>query len=128
MTDDNTLIGDLGMPADTVFVQYICPSCTWAPIVPRAKALWCLFCGADILMTELGERTREEFKTQAPHVVVRSAMTDDPLAVFKSGFEAGRRGYDPRLCPYDKGTKEFGEWQRGQRIGTHYPHLQPDAT
>jgi hypothetical protein len=41
----------------------------------------------------------------------------DPLSVFEAGLGAGSRGDDPRSCPHDKMTLEFGEWQRGHRLG-----------
>lgn len=43
--------------------------------------------------------------------------TTDLMAPFGEGLKAGIVGCDPRECPYDKMTKEWGEWQRGQTIG-----------
>ena len=43
--------------------------------------------------------------------------TTDHMAPFKEGLGAGLVGADPRVCPYDKMTKEWDEWQRGQAIG-----------
>lgn len=46
-------------------------------------------------------------------------MSEEPsgIFIFIEGVEAGLAGEDPRLCPYDKMTKEAAEWHRGQRSG-----------
>lgn len=41
-----------------------------------------------------------------------------PMQPFCEGYVAGIRGVgDPRCCPYDKMTKEWNEWNRGQGLG-----------
>lgn len=39
------------------------------------------------------------------------------IAIFIEGVEAGKRGDDPRACPYEKMTREHREWHRGQSWG-----------
>lgn len=39
---------------------------------------------------------------------------------FEEGYKAGLRGDDPRLCPYEKMTKEWNRWQFAHRIGCEY--------
>jgi ribosome modulation factor len=34
------------------------------------------------------------------------------------GYEYGKRGQDPRLCPYDKLSEEWNVWQRWHTFGT----------
>lgn len=36
---------------------------------------------------------------------------------FYLGFQAGIEGLDPRLCPYQKITREWYEWQRWHKWG-----------
>lgn len=36
---------------------------------------------------------------------------------FEEGYKAGIRGDDPRMCPYEKMSKEWNEYQRGLKIG-----------
>jgi hypothetical protein len=39
---------------------------------------------------------------------------------FELGFIAGLRGVDPRLCPFEKLTAEWREWQRFRGFGCEY--------
>lgn len=39
------------------------------------------------------------------------------MKFFCDGYESGLRGEDPRLCPHEKMTREWDEWQRGHAIG-----------
>lgn len=39
---------------------------------------------------------------------------------FELGFHAGFRGVDPRLCPFEKMTKEWREWITFHRFGCEY--------
>lgn len=50
-------------------------------------------------------------------------QTTDPLSVFKDGVDAGLLGADPRVCPWDKMTREWYEWQRGQAWGVQLSQL-----
>ena len=45
-------------------------------------------------------------------------------AEFEEGYKAGLRGDDPRLCPYEKMTKEWHRWQFAHRIGCTYVEEQ----
>lgn len=48
---------------------------------------------------------------------VTEQAEDDPMDPFMGGVSAGMEGCDPRICPYGKMTREWSEWQRGQRWG-----------
>lgn len=39
------------------------------------------------------------------------------MEAFCEGYRAGLVGPDPRMCPYEKLTKEWVEWQRGYGVG-----------
>ncbi len=44
------------------------------------------------------------------------------LKAITNGFQAGIDGLDPRLCPYDKLTREWGAWVRWHELGIRYAH------
>ena len=46
-------------------------------------------------------------------------MYEAPL---KLGWEAGLRGDDPRLCPFEKMTREYYEWQRWHAFGIAFAY------
>lgn len=49
---------------------------------------------------------------------------------FELGWAAGLAGEDPRLCPFDKMTKECREWQSAHGKATDYVRFaaQPGYT
>lgn len=48
---------------------------------------------------------------------LEQARTPTPFAL---GWAAGLAGEDPRLCPFDKMTKEWREWQSSHAKATAY--------
>lgn len=38
------------------------------------------------------------------------------MGAFEEGFMAGKEGCDPRLCPFDKMTRDWYSWQRGHTL------------
>lgn len=53
------------------------------------------------------------------HVVAQSLGEPSyGITNFIQGISAGFQGEDPRLCPFDKMTREHAEWQRGHHVGS----------
>lgn len=44
------------------------------------------------------------------------------LKALTGGFQAGIDGLDPRLCPYDKLTREWSTWLRWHGRGINHAH------
>lgn len=51
----------------------------------------------------------------------------NPMGPFEEGYRAGLCGDDPRTCPYEKLTKEWQEWNRGQHCGCLYIEAHMDC-
>ena len=45
---------------------------------------------------------------------------------FEAGFYSGLSGDDPRMCPFDKMTREWQEWQRWHGFGIEMLSLQAE--
>jgi ribosome modulation factor len=43
------------------------------------------------------------------------------------GYEAGIQGLDPRMCPYEKLSKEWREWQMWHGWGTEIGRAMTEA-